>query len=372
MTKVTFENATIRDVIGKAGRIAPRKSGEAMDKASGILMEIDSVAQQVTVRATNMEIFYMEIVDAVSIEGGSVTWRLPSMIIDGVCNKLPIQSGSMVIFDDEESTTMKVTTGRMVAKMRLSNYEYYPRWGAFDPEDLTTVEDFTKLIQRVQWAASKNGVAPLTGVHLTGEIMSATDQFKAALSPCKIEHLVEPVTIPGSIFAPLMKHLGDVKLGQEDGMILIMPDDSTQIRCVTFPGNFPKVHLAMKRNETHAVIVKKSNLVEMIERAMVMGQSSRIPILKVIIGQEEFAVMMEDQEVGLLGDVVDIPGQATHDRHTFGLTPETLTAAMSAAPNEDVTIYYHFGLPMKPIRMDGGSGYEALIMPRNLEKSADE
>lgn len=370
MTKVVFENATIRDVIGKAARVAPTK-GTAFDKANGIVMEVDPQNNQIVVRATNTEIFYMEIADAVSIEGDPKVWRIPSVVVDGVCNKLTIQSGKTVEFDDSDSNVLVLKSGRMVAKMRLMDPTYFPQWEAFDPSILSPVDNFAARIQQVQWAASKNGNPPVTGVHLDGERMSATDQFRAAITPCVIEHLVEPVTIPASIFAPLMKHLGEVKLGQEEGMLLIMPDDSTQIKTVVYPDKFPKVEKAMKRDETQAVITKKAYLIEMIERAMVMGQRDRTPVLKMIFGWSELAVMMEDQEIGLLGDVVDIPNQAQHERHTIGITPDTLTAALQSAPNEDVTIYYHFGKPMKPVRLDGGSGYEVLIMPRNLEKSAD-
>lgn len=371
MTKVTFENATIRDVIGKAARVAPT-SGTNFDKANGIVMEVNPEANQIVVRATNTEIFYMEVTDSVSMEGTRKTWRIPSAVIQGVCNKLPIKSGSTVEFDDDDSNTLVVKTGRMVAKMRLMDPNYYPTWTAFDPATLSPVDNFAARIQQVQWAASKNGTPPLTGVHLDGERMSATDQFKAAITPCVIEHLVEPVTIPASIFAPLMKHLGEVRLGQEQGMLLVMPDDSTQIKTVVFPDKFPLIHKVMKRDEPFSVTIRKTAVVEMVERAMVMGQRDRTPILKVILGWSEFAVMMEDQEIGLLGDVLDIPGQATHDRHMLGMTPDTFTDALNAAPNEEITFYYHFGMPMKPIRLDGGSGYEVLIMPRNLEKSADD
>lgn len=371
MTKVTFENATIRDVIGKAARVAPTK-GSAFDKANGIVLDIDANKQEVIVRATNTEIFYMEIADVVSIEGASKTWRIPSTVIDGVCNKLPITSGKTVDFDDSDSNTLVVKSARMVAKMRLMDPSYFPVWDPFDPAELSPVDNFAARIQQVQWAAAKDGSPPFSGVHLNGIHMAATDRFKVGMTPCEIPHLVSPVTIPASIFSPLMKHLGEVKLGQSEGLLLVMPDDSTQICASVYIEAFPPIERAMKRDETHAVFTKKDYLTEMIERTMVMGQRDRTPLLKMILGQEEIAVMMEDQEIGLLGDVVEVPGQATHERHMIGLTPDSMTSALQAAPNEEVTLYYHLGKPMKPIRIDGGSGYEALIMPRNLEKTGNE
>lgn len=370
MTTVTFENATIRDVIGKAARIAPTK-GSAFDKAAGILIEVDAGRGEVVVRSTNLEVFYMEIVDTVSIEGDSVRWLIPSQLLDGICAKLPITSGATIAFN-QDGAQLKLATGRMRANIRLMDPTYYESWPPFDPSALSPVSDFGARLEQVQWAASKNNLPPVTGVHLDGEVAAATDSFRVAVTPCGIPQLHEPVTIPASIFAPLMKSLGEVSVGQEDGQLLIMPDETTQIRAVIFAQEYPKVRKVFKRDETNAIMVKKQYLLDMIEQAMVMGQRDRTPILKAIIGLEEFAVLMEDQELGLLGNVMDIAGQATHDRQYIGFTPDNLTAALRNAPNEEVTLFYHFGKPMKPVRLDGGSGYEVLIMPRNLERSADD
>jgi hypothetical protein len=57
--KAIFENATIADSIAKASRVAPTK-GEAFDKASGILMTLDPEEKTVTLRSTNLMVFYLE------------------------------------------------------------------------------------------------------------------------------------------------------------------------------------------------------------------------------------------------------------------------------------------------------------------------
>ena len=369
MTKVTFENATIRDVIGKAARIAPTR-GSAFDKAAGIHLTVDAENNEVTVRSTNTEVFYMEIVDVVSIEGPSCVWLLPSGLLDGICSKLPITSGATVAFDNDGSQ-MKIATGRMRANLRLMDPTYYPDWKPFDPTGLSPVSDFGGRLQQVQWAASRTAAPPLTGIHLDGRIAGATDTFRVAITPCEVPQLYEPVTIPAATFTPLMKTLGEVKIGQEDGHLLVMPDDSTQIRAVIFSDKYPNLHAVLKRSEPDAVLISRDQLVEMIDQAMVIGARDRAPLLKMILGQQELAVLMEDQELGLLGNVMELAGQANHDRHYIGVTPDNLTSALRAAPNDQVSLYYTVGAPMKPIRLDGGSGYECLIMPRNLERSVE-
>lgn len=363
MTSVTFENATIRDVIGKASRVAPTR-GSAFDKASGIVMEVDIENNEIVVRATNIEIFYMEIADSIEMSGTSASWRIPSGIIDGICSKLPISSGKTVTFDDEAGHSLKITSGRMRANIRIMDTDYYPRWEAFDPSELETVSEFGARIQMVQWAALKNGEPPMTGVHLDGEFAIATDRHKIAMVPCKATPLYKPVTVPAGIFTPLMKSLGDVRLGIQDNMLLIQPDDSVQIKAVIFGNAYPNIPSVLKRNETGSVTFKKALLLEIIDRAMVMAARDRLPLLKMFVGQEEIAVMMTDKEIGLLGDVIEVPGHAMHDRMTICFTPDNLTGAINNAPSDEITMYYHLGEPNKPVRIDGGSGYESLIMPR--------
>jgi DNA polymerase III sliding clamp (beta) subunit (PCNA family) len=364
VTRVTFENATIRDVIGKAARIAPTK-GSAFDKAAGILMVIDGDLNQITVKATDLDVFYMEIADFTEIEGSNTVWRIPSSIIDGICSKLPISSGKTVSFDDEGGgAQLKITSGRMRANVRIIDPSYYPEWDAFDPKDLDLVADFGARIQMVQWAAARAGDPPLIGIHLDGENVIATDRFRIAMAPCKAAPLYKPVTIPSGIFTPLMKSLGDVRLGISDNMLLVQPDDSIQIKAVIFSADYPNIKAVFRRNEDTSVTFKKASLLEIIDRAMVMAAHNRLPTLKMFIGQEEIAVMMEDVEIGLLGDVIEVSGQCQHDRMTILFTPDNITGALNNSPNDEVTMHYILGEPFKPVRIDGGSGYEALVMPR--------
>lgn len=375
MTKVTFENATIRDVIGKAARIAPNKRGDAFDKAAGILVQIDPTSSHVIVKSTNLDVFYMEIVDTVSIEAdGSVNWLLPSSLLDGVCSKLPVASGANVTFESnpqKDGRRLKIAHSRMRATLHLMDPTYYPEWGAFSPEDLSVVENLGARLNQVMWAASKSGVPPITGINLDGRVACATDKYRIAITPCEIPNLYESLTIPAASLVPVMKNLGEVRIGQEQGTLLLMPDDTTQIKTVIYAQEYPKIQTVIKRDESHVVAVTKDHLLDMVDQAMVIGAGDRNPMLKMIIGLEELAVMMEDQEMGLLGNVLELPGQCTHDRAYIGFTPDNLVGALRNAPNDEVHLWYTPEKVMKPVRIDGGSGYESLIMPRNLNRSSE-
>lgn len=364
MTVVVFENATIQDVIGKAAKIAPTRGG-AFDKAAGVMVEVDAENQEVTVRTTNLDVFYMEVCDAVSIEGESVRWLIPSMVIEAFASKLPIGSGKQVKFT-QEGGYLNATTGRTKAKIRLIANDYYPDWEAYNPDSLTQVSRFADLLDLVQWAAEKGGTPPLNGLCLDGEYLSASDRFKAARVPLKINDVAESVVIPASLTKVLTKHLGDVEVGIKNNQLVVMPDDSTQIHCVLFGEKFPNLHplYDMVAVNPDAVRFKKQHLLEILDRAMVMSGRDRLPSLRMFLVKEKIAVLMVDEHAGQLGDVLDVPGYCQHERHQIIFNPKMLIDAVSKSPNDDVTMTYNRADPMAKVKIDGGSGYEVIIVPR--------
>lgn len=370
MTRVVFENATIQDVIGKANRIAPTR-GSAFDKSAGIFIEIDPLAREVTVRSTNTDVFYLEVVDVVSIdtdETSVIRWLLPSLTLSALCAKLPIGSNKQIAWEPVGGF-MTFKSGRMSAKISMMNPEYYPTWEPFDPEDLELVTGFGGRVEMVSWAAATKGEPPLSGVYFDGEDVVATDRYRIAKAPCKAEPIYKPITVPAAIFTPISRQLVDVKIAVQGEFLCMMPDDSTQIKAIIYAHEFPDLSKAMDREQSHKLTVKKQPFVELIDRASVMVGSERVPLLKLYIGQEEIAAFMEQQEVGMLGDVIDIPGHAQHDRVQIDFTPKNLLDALMHAPSEEIDFWYDVDRSkVKPIKIDGGSGYISLVMPRTQKE----
>lgn len=354
-----FETATLADCIKKAARVAPAK-GQAFDKAAGILLEVSP--DQVTVRATNLEVFYTEWIDPVSVEGTG-TWRLPAQLFASVLASLPIGTGKEVTLEQNDRA-LKLAAGRTRAQFNLIDPEYYPVWLPFDPDELTTVPEMGGRIGQVSWASSKNVTeAPLCGVHFNGDLAIATDRYRFCVAPLHVAGLQKPVTIPGSTLSQVLSNTGEVSIGFDDRQMLILPDEHTQIRCITYEQSYPKIDRVMKRDHPCQITCRKSELLEIVNRALNFTGSDRTPTMRVYLGQEEIAVMMANTEIGLLGDVVEVPGQATHKRIEVKFTPKNLTDALSNAPNEEVTLCYSTE-KIGNFRIDGGSGYEAWIAPR--------
>lgn len=365
IVKLTFENATIADAIGKAVRVAPTR-GSSFDKANGILFSVrDGV---VSVRATNLEVFYHEVVDAVEVEGEG-QWRLSSVMLGGFMNKLAIGSSRTITLEDV-GTAVVAKSKNTTARFRMLPAQYFPEWQVFDPTELVPVAGFAERLQQVSWAADEKSV-PMSGIHLTGEEMCATNRYRIALAPLEIPGLEEPITVPTSIFDPIMKVLGEVKLGVSGGHLLLMPDEQTQITAVIYGDEYPPIMKVVKRDQPASIKFNKTEVIEKIDMSQVFAGSNRMPKMTMIIGREQLAIMLAEAD-HLFGDVVDIPGQAIHARMNIDFTPRSIMEAINASPSEQVIMHYDPESPGVAVRIDGGSGYEAWVMPRREPKKEEE
>ena len=361
--KVTFENATIQDAIAKASRVAPTR-GEAFDKASGIVMTLDADDNTVMLRSTNLRVFYLEVVDAVEVTGEG-HWRFPAALLAGVAAKLPIGTGKHVTFEQIKGEVV-MKSGRTTARFRILDHKYYPIWEPFDPDKLEMVPDLGARIKQVEWAAAENADLSYAGIHLNGEIVIATDRFRIAAVPCEAEPIYKPITIPAGILKPVIAQMRDVAVGIDAGQFLLMPDVSTQIRTRIYEADYPSAALIplTEKELPNKINIRKQALLEIIDRAVIFASNDRAPKLTMIIGKGEVAVMCSDSETGLLGDAVELDGQCAHARHTILFTPKNLTEALQAAPSDEVVFEYDIENAALPVRIDGGSGYVAVVMPR--------
>jgi DNA polymerase III sliding clamp (beta) subunit (PCNA family) len=370
LTKVVFETAAIADAIKKAARVAPTK-GSAFDKASGILIQVEfsedeAVRPTIVVRATDLNVFYSQWVDCEEATGRSTTWRLPSALLAGVMSSLNIGKQRTTTFEEkdaERGRILHLSAGRTKSKIVLSDPEYFPDWEVFDPSGLHGVENLASRLNLVDWACDKN--PPLNGIYIDGKCAVGTDKYKIIRADLPIDEdkITKPVVVPSKTLAGVLdSNLPEVNVAFEDDSLLIMPDDYTQIKAMLLAAEFPSFDRAMDRSHPEMVKFRKMQLVEIMNRAMNFVGSDRFPTLQVFIGKEEIAVMMANQEIGLLGDVVSIPGQAMHDRIQYKLSPANIISSIEKAPSDEVELYYYQN-PLKSIRVVA-PGYEAWIAPR--------
>lgn len=377
--RVIFETAAIQDALKKASQVAPKR-GEAFDKAAGILLTVYPESNQITVQATNLDVFYMEWVSTVSVEGvdgpDPVKWRVPATQVAAVVGSFPIGSGSEVTFLQEAGTkTLRIIRGKTRSSFQLIDATYYPEWDVFDPDELFEVEDFGARIAQVEWACADERDTAFSGINITGDYAQATDKYRAARVPLKVDMSytdAESLTIPARILSSIMRQTGIVSVGTTETQLLIMPSEHVQIRATLYGLPYPSLGKITSNMYDHKIQARKASLLEVLNRVMLMAGADRMPLMKLFVGKGEIAAMMADEEIGHLGDILEVPGYANHDRYTILFTPKNFIEAIDKCPSEMVNFYYDPTNPMRIVKVDDGAGYEAWIVARReMSASSD-
>lgn len=367
-TKVVLETASFADCISKAARVAPGPTGTVEDKSSGILIEIDPANSSVIVKATDIAIFYTEWVDPLLIEGDAVTWHCPSKLLNGFVSSLPIGSGKNLTLSSDGSM-LDLVSGRAKAKFNLIEKNGYPKWDPFDEESMSDVPNLGERIKQVEWAASKH--EPALGLRITGEYLIGTDRYRLVQVPLKIENFDKPITIPAKVLTGILKNIGDTKIKVANRALFVTPDEHSQARTVVIDLPFPDSALARLSSFVYqeTVKVEKEAFVNAVTRCNEIRGKDPFPKMKIILGRSELACYMSDDELGHIGDVIELPGQADHKRCELVVGPNFIKEALSHAPNAVISMSYT-PWPIAdiakapPIMIDGGSGYKVWIMQR--------
>lgn len=375
MTKVVFETSTIADCVRKADAIAPRR-GSGFDKAAGIVIQITPGEDgNVVVMATDTDIFYMEVVGAISIEGEQATWRVPSQVFASILGNLPSGNASTVTMDDSlEKNRIQITSGRTKAKINSLDHKYYPFWDPFKTDDIITVSDLGSVIQRVQWACSASD-GSLKSIFLTKTSIFATDRYKVAR--IKLDTSIpEPVVVPCFQLGKVLPRNGDIKVSGSGKIFVAAPDNYTQIATTTVEIPIPPIDKILDYEYKYLSSFNKTHFLAMLNRALAFSSGDRQSVVTLITGKGDIAVMVDDQEVGLFGDVCEISGDAeSHKRMKVKVGPAQLRDAVNSVPSETVSMRYNDpGDAPRLLKFDDGSGkYScAITLSKGDEKKSED
>lgn len=374
-SSITFETSTFADVIRKAVKIAPSR-GAAFDKAAGIVLEFDPTqpVPLAVVRVTNLDIFSIEWVNVHSWSGEPARWRLPSALLGEIMRSLPIGSGKTVTLTSEShghGFIINLQSDRTKAKLYPIDISYYPDWGVFDPDEMFPAQDLGGRIAQVEWAASSNDPR-LSGVYLDGELAVATDSFKLACVPLSIPDLPRPVVVPSGLLGQTLRETGDIQIRISDNMVFIMPDEHTQMKTVILDVQYPPVERVLQYPFDSEVEVSRDAFLERLQRVNAFAMGERGVAVQLFIGLGEIAFYMANEQIGTIGDILEVPGYCDHDRFKMRFTPKNLIDGLSKCPNDKITLRYKVGQSQSFMGIDGGSGYRAWIAPRSPETAAQE
>jgi DNA polymerase III sliding clamp (beta) subunit (PCNA family) len=288
-----------------------------------------------------------------------------------VIGKLPTIRNKEVEFE-QDGSILRMTHGRFTrATFQMVSLDGWSDWMPFSPDDMIQVEGLAGVAAAVQWAASKGTDIPLPGVHFDGELAMATDRYRFAVMPFPMT-LKEPITVPASVLTTVLK-AGDTCLVRADGNHLyLMPDEATQISTAIFGVPYPPIKRVMRREYPHPVTIGKKDILETIDLACTMIQSDRQPALQIILGKEQIAITLANEQTGLLGSVLPTPGQLVIPRrHDFRFKPEYLVGAIEGCPGTEVTLGFDPDNPLAAFYVNGGT-IEYWISPQQKTEKADD
>lgn len=367
-TKVVIEAAALADALRKAAAVAPSR-GVSFEKAAGIVLSV--TADEVVVKATDTVTKFATWLTPESVEGDATFWRLPSKVFSEVIGKLKTTMYKTVTLE-QQGMTLKLTHGRATrASFQMIDPDGYPDWTPFDPDDMVQVEGIAGAAAAVQWAASKGTDAPFTGVHFDGERAMATDKYRFAVMSLPLE-LKEPITVPAAALTTVLKNTDSVLIKTDGSSLYMMPDEATQISTAVYGVKYPPLARVMKRDFPHPVTVNRRDLIDLLDLVTTMVQSDRQPTLQVMFGRQQIAAMLANTQTGLLGNVIDTPGQLEMDtRHEIRFNPDNLMGALEGCTSSEVTLGFDPANSMAAFYINGGS-IEYWIAPRQkMEPTPD-
>lgn len=337
-------------------------------------MEILPDEKEVTFRVTDDLTFMTHWVKPVSIQASSDTvWRLPSGPFNGVASKLR-PTGQVTL--EQDGTGLMISSGRTKARLQLMDAKTYPRWDIFEEDDMVPIENIGTAIRAVQWAASDSLDGTLDGVHLSQDYAITTNRYRVCRYPVKIPTMPpEGITLSPQSAKAIGDMKGEVRFGTDGHQALFMPDDDTQIRATIYGEPYMNPKMVFNIEYTHSVKFSVPDFTRMIELTDQVSSGDRsTPSLRFWVGKQQIAVMAANDEVGQVRDILDVPGQATHDnRVEIKISPVELSKALSNGEGTSVTLNYNAdmqyvgtgksGRIQRVLRIDKDGGYQAWIAP---------
>lgn len=361
MIKLEAEVTTLSHAVSQAARIAPNK-GAAHDRAAGIVLEVSGFGDEsLVVKATNLEVTYRQNVNVLDVSGDQkdATWRLPADLLAGTMSHLPIE-GTKVMLADKGDGYVYLVSGKTKAKFRQIVGSSYPEWEPFDEALLKPATDFAKRAQQVAWAVDRKDHGALGGVHMTGDVMVATNRAALAIAPCSIP-VEAPVTAPLQLIAGLIRNTGEVLLRATDDQLQVMTDHDTQITSTLIAPKFPDYSGINALAFPHSFTFQRDPVVEAIQRVLVIVKAERdVPVMKFDIADGAITLTCTVPEVGTITEELAISGGT---EHSFKLTPTLLLDALNGTDRSVITLD-HGADPLKPFRLTDDDGYVAILTPR--------
>lgn len=369
-TTIVFENALLADAVNKAARVSPTK-GAAFDKAAGIFFSVDPNKDVAMIRSTDLEVSFEQEVPIVEGTGDPAQWRIPSTILQSLVSTLAMTEGNTTTFADRGDECIRFKSGRTVARLNMYDVKSFPE-GIFDWQEgeLSMAQDIIHKVEQVSWACDRKSTSILSGVHMDGEALYATDTHALAVVPTSIS-VNEAITVPLSSVAVILKSASDCRIRSFGHRFQVALDAQTRVTTNVLEGKYPNIKGVMRDNFLSTIKVHRQGFLDSLGRLLVLARTEKLPTLAIEINGtglvNTLTFDMDIPNVGRMQDSIDVETDFD-DSFTMGILPQLLNNAVDHARGDYIDI--DFGhedpekSPMTPIQIRDKSGYRCYVMPK--------
>lgn len=361
MSRAVFETATLADAIRKAARFAPTKGAE-LDKAGGIVIDLSDPVDTplADIRSTDLRVFYRQTIRPIELTITRTSWRVSSVLLEAVTSRLPMGLGSTVTLYDEQNS-LHIQAGKVKAKLNLINDEVpFPEWEPFDPFGLSVVENFAQRVSQVRWATDTKANNVLSGVHIDGQQLIATDGKCAVRVPLECP-LAAPVTAPLSELIELIKDHPEVALRATSESLEVMPDQDTQVRVVLLKGEYPNVAIVIDNPMVEHLTTEKGPLLAAIDRLLALDSSDRFPVMRMLFDGSSLEMKREVPDIGWINEELEL--ETLVPFYEMWVNPILLRNMLQNTSHNEVELAWGAD-SLSPFKVSDGTGYEVVGLPR--------
>jgi DNA polymerase III sliding clamp (beta) subunit (PCNA family) len=257
---------------------------------------------------------------------------------------------------EQDGSTLHMRHGKFTrAAFQMIDLEGYDDWTPFSPDDMSQTDSLAGVVAAVRWACAKGTEVPIIGVHFDGEYALATDRYRFAVTPYKLD-IPKPITVPHEAITSVLKAADSTLIRTDGSHLYMMPDEFTQISTSLYGVDYPPIRRVMRRDFPAKVKVSKKELMDVIDLACTMIQSERQPKLQLFFGRGTIAASLANQGKGHLGSILETPGYLDFpNRVEIRFKPENLIGALEGCPGDQIELGIDPDSVGAPLYINGGS-----------------
>lgn len=356
------------NIVSKA--VSTRSTIEAM---KGIYIE--ATENQILLFSSDSNISIEYKMTGAILEPGSVV--LPAKLFTDIVRSVP---ESEITIDSDESYRTKIHSMNSDFTIIGMNPDDFPSFN-LPSENATKINLpallLKRMIQQTAFSAStEESRGIITGVYIQLSNMNLTlvalDGYRMAIAHQPVATTDEhSMVIDAAQLQDLEKIIGDINGLDDDSQVSIVLEDKfamfqfpdTMIDIKLLNGNFVDYKTIMPKNNPITVNVRRTDLLQAIERASLLARSDKNKLIKMTIKDTILNIESQAEQGRLKEDVI---AQKEGDDLEIGFNAQYLIDMLKAVSDEELTLSFKSRLDPCVVKPVEGNDFEYLILPVRL------